>query len=77
VCSAMEMARMSCASAICQRLAFTMEKPMKTKLILAISTALLLSTAASAVQTDQSGGATVQTVKTVTTVQHIHDISRN
>ena len=53
--------------------AFTMEKMMKTKLILAISAALVLSTAASAVQTDdQSRGDTVQTVKTVTTVQHIN-----
>jgi Ni/Co efflux regulator RcnB len=50
-----------------------MEQTMKTKLMLAIGTALLLSTAASAAQTDdQSGGATVQTVKTVTTVQHIN-----
>ena len=46
---------------------------MKTKLMLAIGTALLLSTAASAAQTDdESGSATVQTVKTVTTVQHIN-----
>jgi Ni/Co efflux regulator RcnB len=50
-----------------------MEKIMKTKLILAICAALLLSTAVSAAQTDDQGnGATVQTVKTVTTVQHIN-----
>jgi Nickel/cobalt transporter regulator len=61
------------ASAICQKLAFTMEQIMKTKLILAICAALFLSTAASATQTDdQSGSATVQTVKTVTTVQHVN-----
>ena len=46
---------------------------MKTKLILAICAALLLSTAGSAAQTDDQGnGATVQIVKTVTTVQHIN-----
>jgi Ni/Co efflux regulator RcnB len=43
---------------------------MKTHLILAACATLLLSTAAMAAQDDQSAG-TVQTTKTVTTVEHL------
>ena len=42
---------------------------MKTKLVLAICAALLLSSAAMAAQSDGQSGATVQT--TTTTVQHV------
>lgn len=45
---------------------------MKTKLILAICAALLLSSATVAAQTDDQSNATVQTVKTVTTIQHVN-----
>ena len=45
---------------------------MKTKLILAMSAALLLSSVAMAAQTDDQSGATVQTTKTTTTtVKHL------
>jgi Ni/Co efflux regulator RcnB len=45
---------------------------MKTKLVLAVCAALLLSNAAMAAQSDDQSGGTVQTTKTVTTtVQHI------
>ena len=45
---------------------------MKTKLILALSAALLLSGVAMAAQTDDQNGATVQTTKTTTTtVNHL------
>jgi Ni/Co efflux regulator RcnB len=47
---------------------------MKTKLVLAMCAALLVSGAAMAAQTDdQNGDGTIQTTKTVTTtVQHVH-----
>ena len=45
---------------------------MKTKLVLAMCSALLLSNVALAAQTDDQSGGTVETTKTVTTtVQHI------